>query len=251
MQDTRTIEWLQFATNVILAGIGVFALVIYGGQLRVMKGQLNEIIRQYPDIHAQAVAATAALQESTKAFRIDERAWIEIEPIKPELRAPQDEKFPAISICNIYPKNVGKTVARDIVVRTHDFGAGEEFGNNADTVRSMQDKMLLGGFKEMGTNKPVIIPSNPMPRVLAPNSISPVPFTLTCAAPQTYAGGHQWMDYMIGRVDYCDQFQVKHWLKFCFFVVNSRGEIWACQQGNDEDENTEAQTPETACAKAN
>ena len=64
LQGTRTIEWLQFGTNALLAVIGVAALCIYGGQLKVMKGQLEEIIRQYPEIHAQAVAATTAVKQA-------------------------------------------------------------------------------------------------------------------------------------------------------------------------------------------
>jgi hypothetical protein len=191
------------------------------------------------------------MQESTESFRTDERAWIEIEPIIPKSLSKADDKFPALFTCNIYPKNVGKTVARDIVVKADNPTSGEELGRNAEHMRNIQDKMLLGGFKEMGTNKPVIVPNSPVPKVLAPNSVSPVPFRLTCQAPQVFSNGSQNLGYMIGRIDYCDQFQVKHWLKFCFFVVNARGEIWACQEGNDEDRNPEVPTPETACAKPN
>jgi hypothetical protein len=28
-------------------------------------------------------------------------------------------------------------------------------------------------------------------------------------------------------------------MKFCFIVVNSRGELWNCHEGNDEDRNPE------------
>jgi hypothetical protein len=191
--------------------------------------------------------ATDTLRQSAESFRIDERAWIEIEPIKPLLLTPGNDKFPTLFTCNIYPKNVGKTVARDIVVKAQDLGSMEEFGRNAEDMRSTQDKMLLNGFKEMGTNKPVIVPSNPVPKVLGPNTVSPVPFRMTCEAPQVFRDGHQAMHFMVGRIDYCDQFRIKHWLKFCFYAVNARGEVWACQEGNDQDRNPETPAPETTC----
>src|ERR1700730_2597538 len=42
-KETRTIEWLQLITNAILVVIGIGALCIYGGQLKVMKGQLENM----------------------------------------------------------------------------------------------------------------------------------------------------------------------------------------------------------------
>jgi hypothetical protein len=188
--------------------------------------------------------ANAQLRQSTESFRIDERAWVEIEPVKPVLLTPEDSQFGATFTCNIYPKNVGKTVARDISVNAHDLLSAEGFDSSADTVRSTQNNLLLGKNKEMGSGKPFTLPTNPVPSVLAPNNVSPVPFRLTCEAPKNH-GVH----YLIGRVDYCDQFNIKHWLTFCFYVVNARGEIWTCQNGNDEDRNDETPTPATTCGK--
>jgi hypothetical protein len=163
------------------------------------------------------------------------------------LIAPADEKFPSLFVCEIFLKNLGKTAARDVSVKAKETSGPEGYGDRADILANFQDKFLLNQFKVSGTDNPVIVPKNPVPKVLAPNSASPVPFRLTCAAPKVYPGGLQWMNYMIGRVDYCDQFKVKHWLKFCFYVVNARGEVWACQAGNDEDRNTETTVPETTC----
>jgi hypothetical protein len=192
--------------------------------------------------------ATIALNQSTQSFRLDERAWVEIEPIKPVLVAPADSKFSATFTCDIYPKNVGKTVAKDIVVKASDFGGREP---TIEEMNNMQDKLLLDKFTEMGTGKPVVIPRNPVPKTLAPNSSSPVPFRLTCQAPQIFSNGTQALHLMVGRIDYCDQFQIRHWNKFCFYVVNGRGEVWACKEGNDEDRNPETLTPENACGKPN
>jgi hypothetical protein len=222
-------------TNILLIVLGVIAAWIYGRQLSTMNGQLK--------------AAQDTLTQTAQTFKIDERAWIELEPIRPRMLTPADATFSATFTCDLYPKNVGKTVARDIVVKARELGASEDFGNNVEGLRNTQDRMLLNGFRETGTDKPVIVPNNPIPKTLAPNSVSPVPFRMTCQSPQNFPSGHQFVHWLVGRIDYCDQFQVKHWLKFCFYVVNARGEIWACQQGNDEDRSSEEPTPETACTK--
>jgi hypothetical protein len=199
---------------------------------------------------AKSAADTAqkTLTQSIEAFRIDERAWVEIEPIKPTLLSPADAKFSATFTCNIYPKNVGKTIATDVVVKAEDSSSGEELGSNRTEMANVQDNYLLDKFTWTGTGKPVHVAQNPVPKVLAPNTVSAAPFRLTCQAPQVFSNGTQVLHYLIGRIDYCDQFQVRHWKKFCHFVVNARGEIWNCQEGNDEDHNPET-TPDPSCRK--
>jgi len=184
--------------------------------------------------------ANIALQQS----RVDERAWIEIDPIKPELLTPADKTFSATFICNITPKNVGKTVARDIEARASDITSTDGWDENAGVVSRSQDMM----FSDSDLNH---VFASHVPAVIAPNGVSPVPFRLTCQAPQVFPSGHQAIHYLIGRMNYCDQFNVKHWLRFCFYVVNGRGEIWACKNGNYEDHNDENPTPQTACEKPN
>jgi hypothetical protein len=61
---TRLVEWLQFAVNAALAVVGAIAIFIYFGQLDVMKGQLVEIVKQYPEIQKQAKAATDAVNQA-------------------------------------------------------------------------------------------------------------------------------------------------------------------------------------------
>jgi hypothetical protein len=180
-----------------------------------------------------------ALERSDRHFQIDERAWIELEPIKIVGFAPPQKGFGAVFKYNIYPKNVGRTVARDVVVKAENSNASETLQLNAEAVRNVQDKYLLDKFTESGTAKPVIVSPNPMPAVLAPNTVSTVPFTLVGQEPQTFKSGGSNLSYLIGRIDYTDVFHVSHWLKFCFIVVNSRGELHYCRVGNDEDRNGE------------
>jgi hypothetical protein len=183
---------------------------------------------------------------SVESFRIDERAWVEIEPIKPVIISQADAKFPTGFTCSIYPKNVGKTVATNIVVKAQPLGAAQQF--SAEQMRNTQDKYLLDKFKESGTNNPVVVPSNPAPKVLSPNTIANAPFTLGCQAIKAYPSGGAWYEFIVGRIDYCDAFHVRHWKTFCFFVANSRGDVWNCQEGNEEDNNPEIE-PTEKCSK--
>jgi hypothetical protein len=77
-----------------------------------------------------------------------------------------------------------------------------------------------------------------VPKTLAPGMVSSVPFPLNGQEPQVFPNGDI-VSYLIGRIDYVDEFKVPHWMKFCFYVGNARGEIWNCQEGNDEDNNPE------------
>jgi hypothetical protein len=203
-------------------------------------------LAQWSQMLKQSKIANMALQRSTESFRIDERAWIELEPIKPaQLFAPATKFIPRNSfIYELYPKNFGKTIARDIMMKTQVSGGSEDFGDSADQMERWQDKFLLNQFTEMGTGKPVVIPPSPIPKVLAPGVSTSVPYVVHAASPQYFNNGHAMYDYIVGRVDYTDQFNVPHWIKFCFFVRNPRGELTSCQYGNDEDRNPE--TPEKA-----
>ena len=187
--------------------------------------------------------AIRALKQTTENFRTDERAWVEIDPIHPSLIKPADDTFSATFECNIFPKNVGKTPALDIEARATDIMSIDGWDDNAENVTRAQDML----YTALG---PEVFHSH-VPRVLAPNSVSPVPFRLTCPAAKPFPSGHTETHYLIGKFNYCDKFNVRHWLKFCFYVANAKGEIWACKEGNDEDRNDETQTPQTACGKPN
>lgn len=180
---------------------------------------------------ARSAADTAqkTLVQSIESFRIDERAWVEIEPIKPNLLVETTQMFGATFTCDMYPRNEGKTAASGIRIRATDVLSTGGWDKYPDVVRKSQD------------NIPQEIGDNAAPRVLAPETTAAAPFRLTCEAPKN--GG---VHYLIGRVDYCDQFRVRHWLRFCYFVVNARGEVWNCQEGNDEDHKPET-VPDESC----
>ena len=51
-----------------------------------------------------------AIDRSTEAFRVDERAWIEIDSIQKTVMPPMDG-FPQGFVYKVFLKNVGKTIA--------------------------------------------------------------------------------------------------------------------------------------------
>jgi hypothetical protein len=201
---------------------------------------------QWRQMLRQSRIASDTLGQSIESFRIDERAWIELEPIEPaKLFSPATKFIPRTSfVYELYPKNFGKTIARDVAMKASVSGGSEDFGDSADQIERWQDKFLLNQFTEMGTGKPVVVPPSPIPKVLAPGVSTPVPYVVHAQGPQYFDNGHAMYDYIVGRVDYTDQFSIPHWIKFCFFVRNPRGELTSCQYGNDEDRNPE--TPKKA-----
>jgi hypothetical protein len=174
--------------------VGIVALFIYYGQLEVMKVQLGEIVKQYPEIRRQAKAATDAVNQSTEAFRIDERAWIALEPITPKLLEPI-AGWGKTYRYDIFLKNVGKTVAYNISVKagntegTNFEGAG--FGDDKRAVSMWQDRWIKGTIKNSKTGATFKSPSNRIPRVLGPNTTSSAPFILIGQEP-TYRPASNW-----------------------------------------------------------
>ena len=82
-REFRAAEKWVIGTNTVLAVIGIFALCIYYGQLKVMRGQLGEIIKQFPELQKSANAAKSAgetadstLKDAEKHFRIEQRPYM-------------------------------------------------------------------------------------------------------------------------------------------------------------------------------
>jgi len=86
-REFRAAEKWAIGTNIGLAVIGIFALCIYYGQLTVMRGQLEQIIKQYPELQKSAKAANSAaiiadstLKASQQQFRNEQRPYIWLTP---------------------------------------------------------------------------------------------------------------------------------------------------------------------------
>jgi len=135
-----------------------------------------------------------------------------MEPVKPILFV-KDDTMGASFNYEIYLKNVGMTVARDIVMRACRVSSASDMGDDADQMRRTQERLLSGD--QRGVN-------NRVPKVLAPNTVSAVPLWLHAQEPQG-SGAGSFYSLLIGRVDYVDAFSIKHWMTFCYVVANARG----------------------------
>jgi hypothetical protein len=184
----------------------------------------------------QLVEARRSTDAAIHNFTVDERAWVELEPIKGTVKSPRTAKIGAGFSYPVYVRNVGKTVARDVRFRASRIGSQSSLtmGDNAQSLAWTQDKLLLGKVPT-ASDIPITIAT---PNVLAPNSVSPAPAILYGQERQPFPKD-EWVSYLIGRVDYTDEFGIPHWLKFCFFVADAQGNLWNCKEGNDEDHNPE------------
>ncbi len=107
LRATRRIEWLQFTVNVILAVIGVGALVIYGGQLNEMRRATD----------ASIVAANAAADQartSASQLELTERPWVTIETTLAS--GMMQDAHGAVMILKVTYRNTGNTPAAGIVL---------------------------------------------------------------------------------------------------------------------------------------
>jgi hypothetical protein len=103
-KETRTIEWLQFGVNAVLAVLGGVAIFIYLGQLCEMR--------------KQSKAATESVTEIQRQTRLSERPWLKLKFAGEEKTA---EVHPTVKIAEGQPIlvpmeffNFGKTSALKI-----------------------------------------------------------------------------------------------------------------------------------------
>jgi hypothetical protein len=218
------------------AAVGAF---IYA---RIAAKQLFTMNQTYTEVAKQTAAAQCAARASVQSalnaevfFRTDERAWIEIEAIQVSSIFPASPPFGKIFKYGLYPKNVGKTVARNVRIHVENPDASADLGSNIHAIRLSQEQK----WKDSATGKRITIPDNPGPQVLAPGAKSPVPVFIAGQEPKHYPDGNWRYTYFIGRIDYIDAFDVSHWINFCFVVSNTEGHLANCQYGNDEDHNPE------------
>jgi hypothetical protein len=161
----------------------------------------------------------AQLTDARKSFRVDERAWIEVDIVpdaKPEPTAPKAFNF------RVYPKNIGKTVARNVSFGLITTGGINDVRNDPKGVAA-----LLDNAKRSAKGRPAWA-------VFAPNITTPVGYM--------FQGEARTIDsffFVIGYVEYLDEFHVFHWKTFCFASTEIPGEFEYCPYGNDEDSNPE------------
>jgi hypothetical protein len=248
-KKTIRIGWLGFGVAALSLVAAIVVGIVFFLQFREMKrqtGVLSDSFEKQKEDSADASVATAKqiaimqgqLTQAQYSARLDQRAWIEFEPIKPKPYKDSTE----FHTYELFPKNTGKTAARDIVVRANNVGTNRQSIENTrhpGWIHNMQDRFLFGKFK----NNPPLNGGTPVPSVLGPGTVSPIPITYITQIPQSFPSGSAWVSEILGRVDYTDEFGVPHWIRFCFYPADADGDLASCAAGNDEDYNPEIPRP--------
>ncbi len=185
-----------------------------------------------------AKTASNTLRQSVEQFRIDERAWIEIEPPKPVLKVPASPVYGgALFTYDFFLKNVGKTAAFDIAVRAPRgaMDAALSFGDDSSQIDRAMEAVRAGRiFSTASPSDKVILLSERNSKTLGPGVRAFSAFQMYGQEPR-----FERYRFLIGRIDYNDAFSVSHWHTFCFYV-DTGGALRYCLEGNNEDRNPES-----------
>lgn len=196
--------------------VGIVVACIYYGQLKVMQGQLGEIVKQFPEIQKSAKAARDSadlsrqtLVETVSNFRTDQRAWLAPEFIK----EPEQINQSGLAIENLSVGNSGKTQALQV------------HGQMMVMVIPKETKHLpFAGARTMPFNPSVIYAGRlpqvygvPIYRQLANGRLGGV--TWDQINPQL-RGTDQAFLFGYGKISYYDIFgNTKHVVTFCTMLV--------------------------------
>lgn len=171
-------------------------------------------------------------EDTERLFRTDERAWIDLGETR-ILDSREETGNPTTFVYAIPLKNVGKTLADNVVVRMYNSSEPFDFGSKADEVARIQDVALVNlDMTHRHIDGDAF--SEYMPKVIAPNSTTAVPIYALGMFPADQVKGGPGRSYMIGRIDYTDVWGTSRWTKFCLYVATHRGDLRYCAAGNDK-----------------
>lgn len=258
-REFRVAEKWVIGTNITLAIIGIAALCIYHGQLDVMRGQLGEIIRQFPEMQKSANANVKAADQTEKAvnnaaddFRLDQRAWVGVDFSKLTGEWSADKKQITFT-ADATLKNTGKTPALHVSIFrgisiikpwNESLNYDKEWAENL-AEKEQNDRQVMKGIAELEANTKGT-PREGVGEVLAyyagtsssrwkshglvmsPGAAHPLLFLVDKTLPDPnqdprYRGPIPQVIYWFGRITYMDIFNSKlHTTKICLrFAANN------------------------------
>jgi hypothetical protein len=196
-REFRWVEFAQLAVNGVLAVIGIFALCIYHGQLDVMRGQLSEIIKQYPELQKSAGAARDSVTQAEASSRLEQRAWVGVVSIVPPDLRPKSDFF-----LSLQAVNSGHTPALNFRSLTvlHSLKKTEEF------------KPIYAPIQGTESNR-VIQPSEGV-------TLNTRTYELTQEQIDWIKNGN-YILYVYGKMSYDDIFHQRHHTTFCKVVLSN------------------------------
>jgi hypothetical protein len=252
-KEFRAFEIISLGVQVILAGIGIWALCIYGGQLKVMRGTLEEMQRSgdqstdqvwkaignlnwmarsadWSQKQAQVASensnrlANRALDTSIESFRADQRAWFGISDFEVVQYDPENPKKPFR--IKIFFRNSGKTPAKQIhLLAVFNVFKAKPDGPVDGPTDADWDTFL--GFFNKSRERYVTAP-NATRGFIATDSNNNI---VTLAYPSIK--DHSAFAYYYGQATYVDFTQRTHMTRFCILLAEPETKQLAhCGKGN-------------------
>jgi hypothetical protein len=223
-------EWIMAFLCVVIAATavaGVFVVIQGPPQGLVDAAERHGFAHSAGTNHAALQAGKPAV-DARSLFNPEDRAWLEVGHID-EAIASADQLSAGHFQYGVYPKNVGKSVANDVLVLALEATDGASFMSNRQSIKSHQDQLFFASGANKGSA------GGRGPESLAPGEQGAVGAYAAGSEPKRLSDGFLVYSYILGRIDYIDVFGEPHWTHFCFYVLNAKGELGSCAYGNDKD----------------
>jgi len=215
----------QFTLVIMLASMG---------QCLSSSLQWDSMQRQFNEMVAQTEATKKSTETVVDVFRAEKRAWLQIDSI--DVREIHD--LPPGSVrtfwYNFKFRNLGGTAARDIRIGSSAASAGHSLSYSKKGIDMSLEPFKSAPKLPTDTDPTLKESISPIIATLGPGSVTPIPHRMVGSLPQN---NRTLYTFLIGRVDYVDEFKTPHWLTFCFIVYGTEGGLNYCWYGNDEDKN--------------
>lgn len=223
-------EWVMALLCVVIAvsGIGGVFIAIEGPPKGLVDAAERHGLAHDPGRNHGALQAGKPAVDARRLFNPQERAWLEIGHIDQVVASPDQPSGRRFQY-GIYPRNVGKSVANDVLVLALEATDGASFMSNRQSIKAHQDQLFFASGANQRSQ------GGPGPESLAPGQQAAVGAYAAGAEPKRLPDGFLVYSYILGRIDYIDVFGAPHWTHFCFYVLNAKGELRSCAYGNDKD----------------
>jgi hypothetical protein len=223
-------EWIMalLCAVIVITGVAGVFIAIEGPPKGLVDAAERHGFAPGARRHHGALQAGKPALDVRSLFNPDERAWLEIGHIDEVIASP-DQLSGGHFQYGIYPKNVGKSVANDVLVLALEATDGASFMSNRQSIKAHQDQLFFAS----GAHKRS--PGEPGPESLAPGEQAAVGAYAAGSEPKRLPDGFLVYSYILGRIDYIDVFGAPHWTHFCFYVLNAKGELGTCAYGNAKD----------------
>jgi hypothetical protein len=227
-----------------------------------MRGQLGEIIRQFPEIQKSASAAKSAadtadatLKSSQKSFEIDERAWVGVAEWHSEV-GPIENGVITMKEMKIILRNTGKTPATKLSIRCCSYSTSvlngpipdfDVFEKQEADARRQEEERIRRSIKDFKPNIQAVIRKTwqedrdreaAVLGVHSGGALAPgAPYTINVS------GWSFQMDtqnlysnnaYLLGKITYQDIFDKtkERTTKFCLMRTSAGPEFTFCPESN-------------------